>query len=248
MGDEKIRIYAHRGAQNGAPENSFAALNLAVLSGARYIEFDVQLTQDEQLVVIHDEHLYRTAGRAGHVCDMTYTELTQIDIGSYFSRSFSRQTIPGFMPWMQRVLQLGISPNIELKMNCSPLIDEVTYARKLAVLVADYLANCNVPDVRVSSFSLLALQALRMAGFTGEVAFLADYYQAAHVAILHDLSACAYHINYKHIKPKEIAAVTEQGYAVLAYTINDQRHAKTFISAGGCGFFTNNLLLMDAIY
>lgn len=246
---QEIKIYAHRGAQNGAPENSLAALDLAAIAGAQYIEFDVQLTQDEQLVIIHDEELQRTAGRAGLVCDLTYAELTQMDIGSFFSPSFSAEKIPGFELWMQRVQDRGLVPNIELKMNSSERISEPEYAQVLATKVAAYLREQWPADapVRVSSFDVRALQALRAAGYAGEVAFLADKYSAHHIAILNGLQACAYHVNYKYITAKEIKQIIEQGYPVLAYTINELAHARQFLDAGGSGFFTNNVLLMDAL-
>lgn len=247
MRHQPIAIYAHRGAQNGAPENSFSALELAIAAGARHIEFDVQLTQDEELVIIHDEHLYRTAGRAGQICQMTNEELKSVDVGSYFSPSFKKERIPAFEPWMARIKASGLTPNIELKMNSGPLIGVKEYGQKLAKKVATYLHE-NWPksrELRVSSFDFQALETIREVGFDGDVAFLADWYQPEHLPLMHALKASAYHVNYKHIKPKEIARVVFSGYPVLAYTINRLDEAKRFVRLGGSGFFTNNVLLMD---
>ena len=53
-------IFAHRGASAYAPENTLAAFELAVRQGVPAIEFDVKLTADRQVIIIHDQTLNRT--------------------------------------------------------------------------------------------------------------------------------------------------------------------------------------------
>lgn len=73
------RYYAHRGLHNNnnldCPENSLRAFALAVDSGYG-IELDVQLTKDEEPVVIHDYNLLRICGIDKKVNECTYNELT----------------------------------------------------------------------------------------------------------------------------------------------------------------------------
>lgn len=74
------RHYAHRGLfdnETCAPENSLQAFEKAVNAGYG-IEFDVQLTKDEQLVVFHDASLQRMCGIDGKVWDYTLAELRQM--------------------------------------------------------------------------------------------------------------------------------------------------------------------------
>jgi len=47
-------VIAHRGASAAAPENSLKAFRLAGEMGADWVELDIHLTADEQIVVIHD--------------------------------------------------------------------------------------------------------------------------------------------------------------------------------------------------
>ena len=54
------KVWAHRGASGSAPENTLPAFELAIEQGADGLEFDVQLTRDDFVVVIHDETLERT--------------------------------------------------------------------------------------------------------------------------------------------------------------------------------------------
>ncbi|MEE1296838.1 MAG: glycerophosphodiester phosphodiesterase family protein [Bifidobacterium sp.] len=62
-----------------APENSIAAFAAAAEAGYG-IELDVQLTLDEQVVVIHDADLLRVAGDPRKVADLTYDELVRIPL------------------------------------------------------------------------------------------------------------------------------------------------------------------------
>ena len=53
---EKI-VIAHRGASGYVPEHTIAAKAMAYAMGADYIEQDVVMTKDNQLVVLHDHYL-----------------------------------------------------------------------------------------------------------------------------------------------------------------------------------------------
>jgi glycerophosphoryl diester phosphodiesterase len=71
------RNYAHRGLytlDQTVPENSLPAFRRAVEAGYG-AELDVQLTKDNQVVVLHDDDLKRACGRDGGVCDYTFAEL-----------------------------------------------------------------------------------------------------------------------------------------------------------------------------
>lgn len=76
------RHYAHRGLfknDSDAPENSLSAFRKAVEAGYG-IEFDVQLSKDDKLVVFHDATLKRMCGVEGHVWDYTLEELKQFQL------------------------------------------------------------------------------------------------------------------------------------------------------------------------
>ena len=70
-----MEIWGHRGASAYAPENTIAAFRMAADTGADGLELDIQLTKDDEIVVIHDEELSRLCGRKGYVKDLTLAEL-----------------------------------------------------------------------------------------------------------------------------------------------------------------------------
>jgi glycerophosphoryl diester phosphodiesterase len=74
-------LIAHRGWAYRYPENTLPAIEGALGAGARYIEFDVQVTADGVPVLFHDSTLDRTAGRPGCVHDMAWEQLRRISVG-----------------------------------------------------------------------------------------------------------------------------------------------------------------------
>lgn len=78
LGD--IPLIAHRGYAARYPENTRESLAAAVSVGAKFLEFDIQLSADGVPVLLHDASLERTAGRHGTVFDLSAAELTGIEV------------------------------------------------------------------------------------------------------------------------------------------------------------------------
>lgn len=87
---------AHRGASGHAPENTMGAFQKGFEMKADYIEIDVQMTKDGELVVIHDTTVDRTTNGTGKVGDLTFEEIRQLDAGSWFSEAYAGESIPTF--------------------------------------------------------------------------------------------------------------------------------------------------------
>lgn len=90
------RICAHRGFNKVAPENSMAALGMAIGMGAEEIEFDLRVTADGEIVVNHDSTLDRCSNGTGKLKDHTIAELRQLDFGSWFGPEYAGIQIPTF--------------------------------------------------------------------------------------------------------------------------------------------------------
>src|SRR5207237_1823327 len=70
-----LRIGAHRGDPESAPENTPAAFEAAVALGVDYVETDVQRTADGFLVLLHDDDLDRTTSGSGPVARASWEEV-----------------------------------------------------------------------------------------------------------------------------------------------------------------------------
>lgn len=74
-----IEIIGHRGAKAEAPENTVAGFLHARALGLTGVEFDVRLSADNELVVIHDATVDRTTNGTGRVAQLTASELAALD-------------------------------------------------------------------------------------------------------------------------------------------------------------------------
>lgn len=86
-------IIAHRAGAGHAPENTLAALEIAVRQKADSAEIDVQRTLDGTVVVVHDQDLMKLARDPRRIGQTTYQDLSQVDIGSLFHPDFKRERI-----------------------------------------------------------------------------------------------------------------------------------------------------------
>ncbi len=79
-----MQLIGHRGARFEAPENTVPGFRYALELGVRAVEFDIRMTKDDQLVVIHDATVDRTTDGEGEVASFTLAELQALDARSIF--------------------------------------------------------------------------------------------------------------------------------------------------------------------
>lgn len=116
--EPQVEIIAHRGASHDAPENTVAAIRLAWEQKADLSEFDIYLTRDGHLAVLHDKDTKRTApGSALSVAKSTLAELRQLDVGKWKDPRFTGERIPTLAE-MLAVVPPGKGVFIEVK--CGP--------------------------------------------------------------------------------------------------------------------------------
>ncbi|MCE7038963.1 glycerophosphodiester phosphodiesterase family protein [Dyadobacter sp. CY312] len=89
-------LCAHRGAMDTHPENTLPALQEAARLGAQMIEFDIQLSKDSVMVIMHDDDVDRTTNGTGKVSDLTYEYLRSLDAGMKKSPKFRGTLVPTF--------------------------------------------------------------------------------------------------------------------------------------------------------
>ncbi len=91
-----VKIACHRGANRYAPENTIPAIREAVSLGADFIEIDIQTTQDNQTVLMHDGTVNRTTNGSGRVRDLTFESVSHLSAGSWFGKPFAQVRVPSF--------------------------------------------------------------------------------------------------------------------------------------------------------
>ena len=79
-------VMAHRGDQTVSPEHSLLALKNASLLEIDYIETDIRITKDHELILFHDSTLDRTTNAKGRIINYTLDQLkNEIDVGYRFT-------------------------------------------------------------------------------------------------------------------------------------------------------------------
>ena len=109
-------ICAHRGANNTHPENTIAAFKEAIRLGVHMIEFDVQMSRDSVLVIMHDKTVDRTTNGHGNLSDLTLGELKHLDAGSWKNSIFKDERIPTLQETLE-MMPTNIWLNIHTKDN-----------------------------------------------------------------------------------------------------------------------------------
>lgn len=112
-------IVGHRGASHDAPENTLAAFQEAWRQGADGIEGDFYLTQDGEIVCIHDKDTLRTGGILKSVANSTLAQLRSLEYGSWKAEKFRGEPIPTLddvldcvPPGKRMVIEIKCGPEI----------------------------------------------------------------------------------------------------------------------------------------
>lgn len=76
------KIIGHRGAAGLALENSMESIRAALKQDVDAVEFDVHLTKDNKLVVVHDKHTGRVAKEKVFIREKTLDELRKLALNN----------------------------------------------------------------------------------------------------------------------------------------------------------------------
>ena len=225
-------ICGHRGLASKAPENTLASLRAAHAAGLSWVEIDVQLSQDGQVVVFHDQRLGRCTDGSGTLRQHTWQQLKQLDAGRWFSEAFTNERMPLLSDYLSCARELNIQVNIELKLYPKDEVGELC-AGVSQVLAA--LFDQGKSDAKQLLFSSFEPQALAlMQQLTPEVprALLVERIPQDWLTQLQQLDCEALHCEHIALTPARAAAITEAGFRVSCYTVNKQSRADQLASLG----------------
>lgn len=214
-------IIAHRGSSAIAPENTLAAFRRAIEDNADAIELDVHVTKDEEVVVIHDSLLRRTAGAAGRVEEQSLRELRQLSAGRWFSRSFEAEKIPTLNEVFELVKgRVGI--NIELKSHHAQRKQNSIVDRCLAI-IRDHHAE---EFVLVSSFHhsyIHHAKKLRPEIATGALIYPLQQIGRRTISLAKKLDAEYVIFSGASLRKSMVMKAHEENIFVGEYTVNTER-------------------------
>ena len=154
-------VIGHRGNRAHAPENTLESLRQAVALGVDAVEFDLRLTRDGELVVIHDETLDRTTDGSGPVALRTAGEIARLDAGACFTHDEGRT-----YPWRGRGVTVPTFDEVvESLPGELPFIIELKTPAATEPVRAAIRRHAITQRVIVAGFDPAATRPLRGAGF-----------------------------------------------------------------------------------
>jgi glycerophosphoryl diester phosphodiesterase len=236
-----VEIVAHRGASYDAPENTLAAVQLAWKQGADAVEFDVYLSKDGKIVVIHDKDTKRTAGVDKPVVEQTLEQLRGLDVGKWKNAKFTGEKIPTLSEVLATVPS-GKRVFIEVK--CGPeIVPELKRDIAAAKLKPEQSAiiSFSADVVAAAKKELPALKAYWIVSVgTAKKKPKKGWTPAALVAKAKEINADGLDLSADaETTPAFIKKAIESKLPVFVWTVNDVELARTMIEAGVVGITTD---------
>ncbi|WP_299088552.1 glycerophosphodiester phosphodiesterase family protein [uncultured Metabacillus sp.] len=236
--NHKIQIIAHRGAAGYAPENTMISFRKALDLKADYIELDIQMTKDGEIVVIHDATVDRTTNGTGNVRDFTYEEIRKLDAGQWFHKKFSGQQIPTFQEVITE-FHGKVGFLIEIKnANLYPSIA----VRLAAELKKNSLDHPNHNEIIVQSFDFEFLEEFNKLAPTIPLGLLVKYrVQGISNVQLKEWSKLVQYINPNKalVTRRLVKKIHDYHMQVMPYTARDMKAVKALKHAKVDGIITD---------
>lgn len=216
------KIIGHRGVAGHAPENTLAGFRAAALMGLAWVEFDVMLSGDGNLVLIHDETVNRTTNGTGLVSELSLDELQKLDAGSWFDKRFRRQRIPTIYEATDVISDLGLNANIEIK-------PAKGYEGETGWALGRYLATewpTSLIAPIISSFSAEALEAVAVEAPGFPRALLVGRLPRNWRAQTKRLGCSLLHCSQGYLRKSDAEKIRDSGLHLVCYTVNNARKAR----------------------
>jgi len=236
------KMIGHRGAAALAPENTLAGFRKAADFGCSWVEFDVRLTADDQLAVIHDPTVDRTTTGGGLVRAMTLAQVMRLDAGAPFHPDFRGERVPSLSQTITELARLGLCANIEIK--CDPGDTEAAAAALVRLLDQEWQAA--TPPL-ISSFHHDALFAVHERNRSLPTGVLVKTLQEDWRTPTDRLDAATLHVGDRGLTEADLAHAVAESREIGVYTINTSARARAVLEWGAAGIFTDRPDLIAAV-
>lgn len=227
--------FAHRGAGKLAPENTLAAMRQGAAHGYRAFEFDVKLSADGVPFLLHDVDLDRTTDGAGRAGDRPWTELSQLDAGSWHSRAYAGEPLPTLAAVATWMRANGFVADIEIKPTPGT---ELETGRAVAAAASRLWRDAPAPPL-LSSFQPQTLIGARETAPDLPRALLLDTLWPGGLAMASSLACVAVITNHRLMDAALLAEIRAGGLQALCYTVNEPADVQRLQALGIDGLITD---------
>jgi glycerophosphoryl diester phosphodiesterase len=236
-----VEIIGHRGASFDAPENTVASIRLAWDQKADAAEFDVHLSKDGKIVVIHDANTKRTAGVDKRVVDQTLHELRTLDVGKWKDARYAGENVPtlaevlGLTPPGKRVF-IEVKCGREIVPELKSVLADARFKPEQAAVIsfsADVVAAVKKELPELKAYWIVSLG-------TNEKKPKKVWTPEELIAKARDIKADGLDLSADaQVSPEYIKKAVAAKLPVYVWTVNDPDLARQMIEAGAIGITTD---------
>lgn len=220
---DEVIIISHRGSPIDFPEHTFEGYDDAIEKGSKFIEQDLAITKDGELIVSHDKNLKRLLKQ-----DVNINEIDLKKIRNYkFENGESLHTLEEVFDKYGKNINYVVetktqdNSNFEMENKLIDLVQNKKLDRKIVF----------------QSFDLESLLYLKKYFPENKFMLLADNLNVIKKLDVKGVDIiCLY---YKEMNSEIIDEIHEMGKKAYSYTIDDENIMSDLVAAGLDGFFTN---------
>ena len=234
------KICGHRGAVNYKPENTMSGFEWCVNNDIKWAECDVQLTDEDILIIIHDDTLDRTSDTKGLVKKITKKQLETINVGISNSKEKNFQKIPTLEELLKFCKSSGLKLNIEMKVY-DPI--KLSYKKRLVNELLKTIEKYKFNNqVLITSFDINALKLLRKKSNDIPIGILYENLPKNWAKSATDLKVTSIHLDYNFLTFEKLNQIHKLNIKSFVYTCNNPSEIKLFWDAGLSGVITDDPL------
>lgn len=261
---KSTEIHGHRGFRGLFPENTLKGFKQAAKVGVDYLELDVLITKDSQVVVSHEpwfnpstctspEGNAITKRTKNNLHKLNYSEIKKYDCGKRGNKKFPQQYASSeYKPLLSEVIETmeafakennlpPIKYNIEIKNNKFG-DGKYHFDTKITIaLIYNVIKKFNINNrVIIQSFDVRCLKEIHKMDSELKIGLLVANFTSVRLNISKlGFTPYCYNPNSKICKQKTIEQAHKLGCKVIVWTVNSEKEMKKFIDLGVDGIITD---------
>lgn len=232
--EKDILIIGHRGASAIAPPNTLKAFRKAIELNADYVEFDIHIAKDGEIVIIHDYDTLNTTGVKGLIKDMNLDQIKRLDAGEGEK-----------IPTLQELISIAQKKmGLQIEIKATNLLEKL-----LLLLKEENLLNTSI----VSSFMIDELLKLKLlepdlkVGLLMPVEFRRPNLIKRKIDKIAKNNFYSLHLYYSNTNKEIVDFAHKHGLKVIVWTVNDRKIMENLIEIDVDGIITDDISLANEV-
>ncbi len=232
-------LTAHTGCM-GTPDNSMLSIETAIHSGADIVEEDILITSDGVLVLSHDDNIYAADGTEYRISQMSYAELSQLDIKAHNGAPGETIRILSLETVLPILRASGKTMNLDIKSDaCIELVSQ--FVEKNGLIEKVILSGCET--LRAQTVNRTNPRLRKLLNVDTSLFLALNEREAARISCEDALSANCFglNVNYRVVGPELLQAAARHKLDIYIWTVNTEDEMKHFMEMGVQSITSRNI-------